>query len=340
VASKNNTLYFSEPFAPWAWPEDYQIPIDQEIIGIGVYGSTIVVATDGHIYTFSGPHPTSLYKTKLNFQPCLSQRALVETDEGVMFPSLEGFQHVTSGGVANITAQMFDPEDWVNLEVETMHGTWYNKAYYGFYKSSDYQGYILIDTLNGAITTGVAYHWAGHVSLQSGKFKTIYSSDIADPTTLFISSWDSDATAYDKYTYKSPLYVLEKPANFKVAQVILDEDFVTDLIAALEESSVLEDLNQTAWDLGDRLRAPFNDFMFNEQSINGDTLFSLSSLGIQEYINFKVFVGGELKFTKQVDNCTMFKLPRGFRHKKWEWSVDGMIPIKRVTIATSTEEIV
>jgi hypothetical protein len=35
----------------------------------------------------------------------------------------------------------------------------------------------------------------------------------------------------------------------------------------------------------------------------------------------------------------MFKLPRGFKDKKWEFEMVGMIPVKRLTIATSTEEI-
>jgi hypothetical protein len=338
VASKGNVLYFSEPFAPWAWPEDYQIPIDQEIIGIGVYGSTIVVATDGHIYTFSGPHPTSLYKTKLSFQPCLSQRAVVESNDGVLFPSKEGFQHVTGGGVVNITSDLFKPEDWIDFEVETMHGTWYNKAYYGFYKSADHEGYIILDMLNGTVTTGVDYHYAGYVTIASGTFHTIYTSDIETPTVLNISTWDANLTEYRMFNYKSPQYIMPKPVNFKVAQVILDKEFYGEVLDIISDNQVLEDLNAAAWVLP--LRGAFNANMLNEQDINGDTLYTLRNLGVQSYVNFKIYVDGDLKWVKQLSNSNMFKLPGGFKHKKWEWSVDGMIPVKRVTLATSTEEIV
>jgi hypothetical protein len=338
VASKGNTLYFSEPFTPWAWPEDYQIPIDQEIVGIGVYGSTIVVATDGHIYTFSGPHPTSLYKTKLSFQPCLSQRAVVESHDGVLFPSKEGFQHVTQGGVVNVTTDMFKPEDWVDYELDTMHGTWYNKAYYGFYKSADHEGYIVLDMLNGTITTGVDYHYAGYVTISDGTFHTVYPSNISEPTVLNISTWDADTTEYRMFNYKSPQYIQTKPVNFKVAQVILDTEFYNSVLETISDNGTLEDLNADAWELP--LRGAFNANMLNEQDINGDTLYSLRNLGVQSYINFKIYVGGTLKWVKQVSDSQMFKLPSGFKHKKWEWSVDGMIPVKRVILATSTEEIV
>jgi hypothetical protein len=339
VASKDNTLYFSEPFAPWAWPEDYQIPIDQEIVGLGVYGSTIVVATDGHIYTFSGPHPTSLHKTKLDFQPCLSQRAVVETSSGVMFPSLSGFQHVAGGQVSNITAPMVKPEDWADYEVETMHGVWYNDAYYGFYKTDDHEGFIVIDILNGSITTGVDYHQAGYVGISGGVFYTIFPTNLLAPTTLYIAKWDASESEYKNYLFRSKQYILEKPHNFKVAQVVLDTDFLAELLADLAENDVLTDLNTAAWAEDDMLGAPLNGSSLNSFALVGDTLLDLNTLGVQTFVNFRLYIDGTLLWTKQVTDSTMFKLPRGFKDKKWEWSIEGMIPVKRVILATSTEEI-
>jgi len=348
VASKDNMLYFTEPFAPWAWPEDYQIPIADEIIGLGIFGSTIVVCTDAWLYTFTGPHPSSLYKTKLSFQPCLAQRGVVETDTGVMFPATEGFQHVTAQGVANVTADFFRPDDWANYELETMHGGWYNKAYYGWYKSADYQGGVRIDFQNGSITTMVDYHYASYTALQDGVFRTIGFSELDDVNTLYIAQYNADTSAYHNYHYKSPRFILEKPGNFKVAQVIIDTDFYNDVLEIIEDGSILEDLNQDEWDklaagnnwnTGD-LEGPINGWDINSQDINGDTLYSLGNLGVQNYVEFRVYVNSVLKFTKQIMNSQMFKLPRGFKHKKWEIEMSGMIPVKRVTLATSTEEIV
>lgn len=347
VASKNNVLHFTEPFKPWAWIEDYEIPIDAQIIGVGIFGSTIVCATDANIYTFSGPHPDSLYKQKHSFQPCLSQRAVVETDSGVLFPSAEGFQLVSGSGIKNITSDHFSPEDWEDFELSTMHGTWFNKAYYGFYKSADHEGQLRIDFLNFSITTGAGYHQAGHVALLDGKFRTIYNSSLSAPATYYISEWDADTSAYINYSYKTPRYILEKPANFKVAQVILDTDFYNEVLDIIGDGSVLTGLNNTQWNLPpatsygyDDLMGPLNGRSFNAQDVNGDTLYSLSSLGVQDYVDFHVYVDGVLKFTKQVKNSNMFKLPRGFKNKKWEIVVEGMIPIKRIVMATSTEEIV
>jgi len=338
VAFKNNVLYFTEPYAPWAWPEDYQIPIDQTIVGLGIFGSTIVVCTDGFTYTFSGPHPTTLYKKKLSFNPCLSQRAIAETYDGVMFPSLEGFQMVSSAGTTNVTQDLFKPEDWVEYALDTMHGTWYNKAYYGFFSSALYKGHIIIDFLNNSITTGNEYHHAGHVAVLDGIFRTVFPADIESATNLYIARWDADPTEYRLYSYTSPKFILERPANFKLAQVILDTDFLNNVETELGNVSKLQTLNAAAFALGD-LRSTFNGFLVGEQQPNGDTLYSARDLGIQTYVNFQVYVDGGIKFVKKVYNSTAFKLPRGFKDKKWEIEVEGMIPVKRIIMATSTEEL-
>jgi len=358
VASKTNMLYFSEPFAPWAWPEDYRIPLDSQIVAIGIFGSTIVVATDGWVYTFAGPHPTSLYKTKLSFQPCLSQRALIETDAGVMFPSKEGFQLVTASGVTNVTQDLFDPDDWDDYELGDMHGTYYNKSYFGFYSSASYSGGIRIDFINGTITTFTKYHYAGYVSLEDGVFRTIVDTE-PDDATLYIGRWDTNESLLTNYSYKSPLLITEKPVNMKVAQVILDSEAYAELLETISDNSALEDLNQAEWDklaagnnwgAGD-LEGPINSMTIlggtdaqplllnGHHEVNGDTLYSLSSAGIQSYVEFRLYADGVLKFTKQVTTSTMFKLPRGYRNKKWHFELNGVIPVKRVTVATSTEEI-
>jgi hypothetical protein len=340
VASKGNVLHFSEPFYPHAWPEDYEISIDSEIVGLGIASSTIVVATDANIYTFSGPHPDSMYKQKLAFQPCLSQRGVVETDLGVMFPSKEGFQLVSSDSApSNVTQDSFDPEDWADYELETLHGVWYNKAYYGFFKSNSAQGNLILDFINGSVTTGNDYHWAAHVSKSDGIFRTIKDSNIAN-SSLYIAQWDADATRYRNYTFKSPRYIFSRQINFKVAQVLMDSDFYTDLLATI--GGDLESLNQSAWDETDwgyQLGGPINDWMPNAQDVNGDDLYDLATLGIQDHVDFKLYVDGSLVFTKEVTTGKSFKLPRGFKSRDWEFEIVGMIPVKRVIMATSTEEL-
>jgi len=346
VASKNNELHFSEPFYHHAWPEDYKLPLDSQIVGIGIFGSTIVVLTDAWVYTFSGPHPDSLYKQRLAYHPCLSQRAVIEIDEGVMFPSEEGFQLVNASGITNITSDIFKPEDLTDYYLSSMHGVWYNRSYFGFYSGTNGEGFIKIDFTNMSVTSGITYHQATYVALSDGIFRTIVNSSIASPTVAYISKWDADTTSYNNYGYKSPRFIFSKLINFKVAQVYIDFDFYFEVQNLLGTDDTLTNLNNTEWAGTAGTTAPakledacVNDFVVNSQDANGDNLYSLASLGVQEYITFKIYADSVLKFTKEVSDNLMFKLPRGFKGKEWEVEVSGMIPVKRIMVATSTEEL-
>jgi len=279
VASKNNELHFSEPFYHHAWPEDYKIYLDAQIIGIGIFSQTIVVCTDANIYTYSGPHPDSLYKQRLAFQPCLSQRAVTEIDDGVIFPSSEGFQIVSAEGVRNATAETFKPDDLLAYNLDTMHGVWYNKSYYGFHTSSTKRGFIRLDMTNDTLTEGVAYHYAAYVTLSDGLFRTIFPSNIVAPEVLYIAKWDFDDESFKNYYYKSPRFIYNQPVNFKVALLQLDYDFYNKVVSDVSLGSSIEELNQTEWDIATALNpqgvtgACVNDWMPNERSVNGDKLY-------------------------------------------------------------------
>jgi hypothetical protein len=245
--------------------------------------------------------------------------------------------------VQNITEQLFEPADWDDFELETMHSVWYNKTYFGWFQSDNNEGYISIDTINGSITTGVDYHQAAHVTLLDGKLRTIFQSGLANPALYYISQWDVNPEAFSNFQYKSNRTIVDKPHNLKVAQVVLDLEFYQSVLDAIGASGGLEAANEDAWnetDFADMLMGPINGSPINYQDWNGDTLFSLANLGVSDFVVFNLYESGVLKFSKEVRSSKMFKLPRGYKGKQWEVELKGMITIKRVTLATSTEEIV
>lgn len=339
VASKDNEIHFSEPFYHHAWPEDYVIYLDAQIVGLGIFGSTIVVATDANIYTLSGPHPDSLYKQRHSFQPCLSQRAVVEIDDGVMFPSAEGFQLVNASGVANVTADLFKPSDWEMYYLSTMHGVWYNKSYIGFYSGTNGDGYVRIDFTNNTVTAGAQYHYAAYVSIVDGIFRTIAKTSLTDTATLYISRWNYLSTSYRNFQWKTGRYIFTKPCNMSVAQVYLDIDFIADVEEILGGENTLSDLNAAEWALGVP-DAAMNDFVINAQDTNGDNLYDLAALGVQDYVTFNLYADSVLKFTKQVTSSKMFKLPRGYKAKEWEVELVGMITVRRIVVSTTTKDLI
>ena len=46
VGAQGTTLYFSEPYQPQAFSDAFTLSVDSPIVGLGVYGSSLVVATE------------------------------------------------------------------------------------------------------------------------------------------------------------------------------------------------------------------------------------------------------------------------------------------------------
>ncbi|MBK8583238.1 MAG: hypothetical protein IPL86_15905 [Flavobacteriales bacterium] len=109
-----NTLYFSEPYLPHAWPDRYRKTVDSDIVGIAVYGQTLVVATKGQPYIVTGTDPASVSAAKLDvYAPCLSKGGVVAIGNGVAYPSYDGLVLVSSAGVQVVTAQYMTKAQWL-----------------------------------------------------------------------------------------------------------------------------------------------------------------------------------------------------------------------------------
>lgn len=49
-----NQVWFCEPYLPHAWPSTYMLTTDAQIVGLGVYGNTLVVCTERQPFTIAG----------------------------------------------------------------------------------------------------------------------------------------------------------------------------------------------------------------------------------------------------------------------------------------------
>lgn len=138
---KGNTLYFSEPYLPYAWPADYQVVLDHDMVAIGHFDNTVVAITTEDVYVINGFDPRQLTPVKLNInQSCVSKRSVVSmSSAGVAFASPDGLILIGNNGVSNITQGVFSREDWQNLNPSSMHSYYYNGRYLTFYDNGDIQ---------------------------------------------------------------------------------------------------------------------------------------------------------------------------------------------------------
>jgi len=128
-----NILCLSVPGFPHAWPVSYQKTMDTNIVGLGAFGTTIVVLTEGIPYLNVGNDPSNTVTERVQGFKCLSKTGIVQAGEAVIYPSPEGLVAIGPGGSELITWDVLTPDDWSNYAPETIKAYYWQGKYVAFY---------------------------------------------------------------------------------------------------------------------------------------------------------------------------------------------------------------
>lgn len=127
-------VVFSAPDYLYAFPPKYARKYPFSPVGIGTYGSTIVVATKGNPYVLQGTDPAYLQETKIeSLQGCVARRSIVQLDGAVGWATATGFVSVNAGGVTDISGPYFTADQWKALNPSSMHAYWWKHRLVVFY---------------------------------------------------------------------------------------------------------------------------------------------------------------------------------------------------------------
>jgi hypothetical protein len=127
------TLCFCEPYAPYAWPIEYQQTLKYNIVALGVFGQTVVVLTEGHPYYASGADSASMSTQEVEVpQSCVAKRTVASVEGGVIFASPDGLCLATASGVQVLTHLAFSKDDWQALVDGNAFGAYNDGSYYLF----------------------------------------------------------------------------------------------------------------------------------------------------------------------------------------------------------------
>lgn len=203
-------LAFSEPLHPHAWPVEYERPLDYDIVGLGAFGRSLLVLTNGYPYVFTGDHPNALERQRVDDGlACVSKRSIVDLGSGVCYATPEGIMFVGSAGVKLVTAELFDRKEWEKLNPASIHGYNFGGRYVGFYAVSDTERRGFILDLDGNWSWLDFYASAGWYDHKSGNLYLIidqaaYLFDSGEPLTC---------------AWLSPPMLTNRLLNFGVARV-------------------------------------------------------------------------------------------------------------------------
>lgn len=299
----DSSIYFSEPYRPHAWPVAYSLTVDYPVIGLGVYGQSLIVCTTGYPVIISGTHPAQMSQANFpTLEPCMSRGSIVSTPSGVVYASPNGLILANSGGVKNVTEEIIYKETWLSdVNPSTIRAVNYEGQYIAFTglpRAVAGKGFLIAPPptafgwINDPVATKnlIADFWSGQLMhIHSGGVYQLHP-----PAT----------TGMNKYLWRSKEFQLPAPTNFAAAKVMFDIP------------SGISTLNP----------------------VPNDTL--VQSLAADQYGLLRVYADNRLIFTREIRRSdVVFKLPSGFKATVWVFEIEARLIIYSLEVATSTREL-
>tara|TARA_A100000164_G_scaffold177710_1_gene157826 strand:- start:14040 stop:15821 length:1782 start_codon:yes stop_codon:yes gene_type:complete len=106
-------LCFSEPFLPHAWPIQYRITIENEIIGISATNNGVIVMTKGFPYFVTGTDPAAMTAIQVDVaQSCVNRNSIVDMGEYVLYAGPDGLVQVSNTTGQVISREFISVAQW------------------------------------------------------------------------------------------------------------------------------------------------------------------------------------------------------------------------------------
>lgn len=336
----DNELWFSEPYIPHAFPVSYMLTTEYPIVGLGVFGESLAVMTEGNPYIVTGTDPSAMSMAKLPlYEPCVSKRSIASDETGVMYASPNGLILIGVGGAQNSTRNMFTKEEWQAYNPVSLLSRMVDGKYIGFWKveptgtePAKYGGLIL-DRYIQASPLSVTSYWATALYMEPTESKLYLCIDGE------VKEWEGDEYNSLPYEWRSKVFVLPRPLNFGAVQIDADFGDIASATRLQEQIALLVKENQEIWQEGDLLGS-LNSRPMNQTATNGSNLFEVSVAVDDRYVLLTIFADGQQRAQLSIKNRNAVRLPSGFKADRWELKLNGNIPLKHVKLAETSKGLV
>ena len=357
VGFVNNTVYMSEPYVPNAFPRKYRITVDYQIVGLGVIGNTIVVATTGNPYVIVGDSPDNMIDRKLNIsQSCMSKRGIVSASNGVIYPSPNGLVYVPAAGNPIVITQNYvKKKEWDLFAPASIHGHLFQDRYYGFYtdggEDGDESGAVIFDPQepDNAFTTLGIVTTAGYSDEEHGSLYLVQDG--------VVTQHEGGGT-FLVYTWKSKKFTVLRPACIKAGKVKLEQvessSTATTLGGALDalESSLANTALDVAFGADNNYyQGGFGGYDIGRYAVAGgpyhnalsDTVSYAATAILKLYAEIEDSNGdmvSTLVATKNLVDSKPFRLPGGYRSDTFEVEINSnSMHISEVMLSSTMTEL-
>lgn len=348
-------LVFSEPYRPHAWPAQYELSTEFPIVGLVVWGSTLIIGTESQPYFGQGTTPAGFTLQKMDaVEPCLSRRGMVATVAGAYYPSLNGLVLANSNGVRVITQDILTREEWALYNPEQIYAAQLGLQYIAF--NAPGFGFVFNPTEPETKLVELD-RFQGIVGIETDK----YSGKVLllDGTR----AWEWDPTSSERlyWTWRSKVYQTPKPVNFGAAKIMADfedvdvSDDVESYYGVYNDARFIADVPSLGT-LGGHVLCgaspqenPDQVLDWTEpeikQPLGGSGLFDINALSLSiSGIRFIVYTvdkqGNRVKrFDKVINEEKVIRLPTGFKADLWQFEFQGNTSMYSLQVAETAKQL-
>ena len=361
VAFVGRDIHFSEPYRPHAWPPDYVLSCQDEISGLGIYASSIAIPTGGHPVIATGIRPDGISLRKAQTaDPCIAgRRSIVAMPFGVYYPSDNGLMLISAAGFNLATQKIITKTEWQkDYFPSQLDAVRWETQYVSFYNQD--QGFMFApdEPTAGFVELGES-SWT-HTLIQNDAL----TGDVFLVQDNIVYEWNPAHGAPTRYSWTSKEFVTPKPVNFGAVAL----EFSSFEGLPEEELDRLREFNE------ERIKYPLNPICHhalasvrpmstlpgysgkpsvpgvpeNKQPFHDSPLYDIDWLGGGSGGGSGGYTG-DLRFTLYADDVEVasfpvtdheqYKLPAGYKARRWRFRFDGNVDLKSMKIAETGTEL-
>lgn len=360
VAFKGREVHFSDPYRPWAWPVEYIVALEYDVVGLAIYGNMVMVMTTSMPYYLAGTHPSNLSSTKsMSIEPCLSKRSIVATLQGVLYASPNGLVLFNESGAKVVTDPLISRDEWVQqFTPSSIKATQRGLEYIAFRDGTNGFEFSPSEPL-GALSTFDRFGGIEDI------FTDRYDGKVYVVANDTAYEWDNPDNTAVYFTWMSKEFDFPRPVNFGACIIKMDDyEFIppdTSMIQIYEAWNTtriqrpLNPLGYTAlggnrWALTPSLGSPnFNPsddddtagFDRRVYPLGGspvfDTGINLLPTGTSAVLT--IYADRREVARLLVDPNKTMRLPSGFKAHYWQFKLEGNVNVYSVAFAETGKEL-
>ncbi len=325
-----NEIYFSELNLPHAWPPEYKVTIEHDIVALAAIGGSLLVLTNSYPYLISGSDPANGFSTqRIDVQyPCLNAKSVVTMGYGIVYSTHDGLAiYSPYAGPQMITKANFEKDTWnEELDPSTIVAQFYGDTYVASHSTGAFS-FERDERIGGLFTTyGAAGGYllledGGDLLLEDGgsilldlintfSFSASWFDSVSDKLFYTLQSsgdvfeWDNLTQPNMTLEWKSKVFKTQDMINLGAARVIADYDEIDDTV----------------------LTANWEDVTTNWEATSG-------TYGLTDQVTFKLWVNKQLLFTVPLSSSDVFRLPTGYRSDTFEVGVSSTVRVREIHLA-------